>query len=145
MDMIIVVCSFLTVMMVRHPVQSTDQCRFGRVCSRCASECDSDLESAAEVVDAETLPTCEKAPEGSRTTKRGAVTTSATGKSTILGVIKKFGQKAVGVSTTFGLQNKSEEEVGLKNMYQRVTGLAPQGSRATTRGKVTASATASAS
>ncbi|CAM9935287.1 unnamed protein product [Ectocarpus sp. 6 AP-2014] len=49
-----------------------DQCRFGRVCSRCASECDSELESAAELVDAETLPTCEEAPEGSRTTRRGA-------------------------------------------------------------------------
>ncbi|CAM9183884.1 unnamed protein product, partial [Ectocarpus sp. 12 AP-2014] len=49
-----------------------DKCRFGRVCSRCASECDSELESAAEVVDADTLPTCKRAPEGSRTTRRGA-------------------------------------------------------------------------
>ncbi|CAM9448508.1 unnamed protein product, partial [Hapterophycus canaliculatus] len=51
-----------------------DACRFARVCSRCASECDSELQSGVVVVDAAFLPTCEIVPEGSQTTTRAGGT-----------------------------------------------------------------------
>lgn len=54
--------------------QARDACRFELVCSRCATACDSELQSGAIVVDAESLPTCETVPEGSRTAARGKET-----------------------------------------------------------------------
>lgn len=53
------------------PRQDSNSCRFTEVCSRCTSECGSELEEGSTIDDLETLPTCEDAPEGSVTTARG--------------------------------------------------------------------------
>lgn len=51
--------------------EEEDVCRFSQVCSRCASECDSELEVDVTVADPDRLPACEVVPEGAQTTTRG--------------------------------------------------------------------------
>ena len=52
--------------------QEDDTCRFEKICSRCASDCDSDLLDGASVADSELIPICQATPEGSITRSRGA-------------------------------------------------------------------------
>ncbi|CBJ31472.1 conserved unknown protein [Ectocarpus siliculosus] len=52
-------------------IEGEDVCRFGLVCSRCASECASELEDEVTVADPDLLPACEAVPEGAQTTSRG--------------------------------------------------------------------------
>lgn len=52
--------------------QKESTCRFSHVCSRCASECDSDAESGAIIADPGHIPFCENCPEGAASTTRGA-------------------------------------------------------------------------
>ncbi|CAM9835821.1 unnamed protein product, partial [Ectocarpus sp. 12 AP-2014] len=52
-------------------IEGEEVCRFGRVCSRCASECGSELQDEVTVADPDLLPACEAVPEGAQTTTRG--------------------------------------------------------------------------
>ncbi|CAN0467021.1 unnamed protein product, partial [Ectocarpus sp. 8 AP-2014] len=52
-------------------IEGEEVCRFGLVCSRCASECASELQDEVTVADPDLLPACEAVPEGAQTTTRG--------------------------------------------------------------------------